>query len=185
MQFTLTLGLEDLKSLPLELRQKVQQALDLPVSTPQPVAPVQPPVTQFVAPQPAFVLPAKQPQMVGNRPTFMPDMTGPTAMSGAVDVLTGQPVQFAPPVAPVMPQVPQTPVNVGPIPTQGPATPVQVPQADLSAVRGAAVRLANDPNNGRQRLAAAEAACGVKIAGLTPDNCGALALALRNVGVPI
>lgn len=76
MQVTISLGLEELKLLPEELRQKIQSSLGLPVVTPQQAQPwAQQAVQDFVTaqqyPQPpvtqAFVPPAPQPM-----PSFAP-----------------------------------------------------------------------------------------------------------------
>jgi hypothetical protein len=79
MQVTITLGLEELKLLPEELRQKIQSSLGLPVVTPQQVTQayvqqavpeiLQPAVTVVPGqyPAPAFTPPAQQAM-----PTFAP-----------------------------------------------------------------------------------------------------------------
>ena len=59
--------------------------------------------------------PAKQPIIQGNVHIFPPSMGHPTQMSGAVDVLSGQPVSIpAPSAAPPMPQNLGAPVSVVP-----------------------------------------------------------------------
>lgn len=109
MQVTITLGLEELKLLPEELRQKIQSSLGLPVVTPQQIQQAyvqqavneilqQPQVTQV----PAFAPPASLPTQV--LPPFMPP--APQAMPS-----------FAPPQQ-AMPEPPaKQPVVQNGIPT--------------------------------------------------------------------
>ncbi len=136
MNITISLGLEDLKNLPLELRQKIQQALDLPVI--QAAQPVQQPqytpaqiaeavvqqVTQQTAPfavspppaafqfqpqQPMFsppTQPVKEPVIVDGVRTFQADRNNPNAASVAVDVTTGQMIPLSAPAGNT-PVVPQ------------------------------------------------------------------------------
>lgn len=109
MQVTITLGLEELKLLPEELRQKIQSSLGLPVVTQQQVQQpwVQPTVQelyaqQTVTPVPAFAPPASLPSQV--LPSFMPP--APQAMPS-----------FAPPQQ-AMPEPPtKQPVVQNGIPT--------------------------------------------------------------------
>lgn len=223
MQVTISLGLEELKLLPEELRQKIQSSLGLPVVTPQQVtqayvqqavqeilqpvvtagpaftpfnhpAPVQqpmpsfaPPVQQMAPPQSIPAPPAKQPVVQNGIPTFMPSKGGLDQQSVAVDVMSNQPVTPAtPPSAPVMPQFNQAPLTVSPV-TTGVATmaPMQGVTIDAGAVRAAAIRAHNSLTNGKQIVAAAQAASGVSIAGLTNDNAHLLANALRQQGVNV
>ena len=79
MQVTISLGLEELKLLPEELRQKIQSSLGLPVVTPQQVqqAYVQPTVQelyaqQTVTPLPSQVMPAFMPPAPQPMPSFAP-----------------------------------------------------------------------------------------------------------------
>ena len=211
MQITISLGLEDLSSLPLELRQKIQQALNLPVAQPvqsfqapanptpaqyaealvqhvqqQTPAVPQQPVFSFQPQQPVFQVPTKEPVMENGVRTFHADRNNPTAVSVAMDVTTGQQVPLTPPPsAPVIPQFQNAPVQVAALPVQAPVAPMTVPSVDINTVRSAAIRLFNRDAAGKQQLAAAEASCGVRVNGLTPDNCGALAVALRQQGVQI
>lgn len=109
MQVTITLGLEELKLLPEELRQKIQSSLGLPVVTPQQIqqAYVQHTVNEILQqPQvtsvPAFAPPASLPTQV--LPSFMPP--APQAMPS-----------FAPPQQ-AMPEPPtKQPVVQNGIPT--------------------------------------------------------------------
>lgn len=170
MQITLSIGLDRLKDLPLDMRQAIQQALDLPmqavavtpvlqnqpvyvttetynqVVTPQIVhAPqVQQPVVQ---PEPQVV--TKQPVLQGNTKVFLPDRGHPTQQNAAIDVMTGQPQQIAAPqAAPAVPQFQNAPVNVSPVATTGPVQMNLQPQADLASARKAAIQLYNDPSRG-------------------------------------
>jgi len=94
MNITISLGLEDLKTLPLELRQKIQQALDLPVITavPQPHQ-----LTQYQAEA------VQQIQNAG--PAFMqhdPNLgKAPFAVSPPAFNFQPQPPMFTPPAQPV------------------------------------------------------------------------------------
>lgn len=215
MLFTLQVGLEDLKKLPLDMRQKIQQALDLPspaqpVQTPAPM-PVQqwtqspqqtgwqsetagPPAMfappQFQAPPaaPAFPVPpqpAKQAVVQNGVPTFAADRSGPTAQSVFRDVLTGQTGQV--PVAPGGPVVPQVdsvaaPPSVAPIGApQGIPAAMAAPTA--ATVRAAAVKAYN--SGSKDAVNAAMGETGINIAGLTDQNAGTLANALRQKGVPV
>jgi hypothetical protein len=206
MQVTISLGLEELKLLPEELRQKIQLSLGLPVvtaqvfaqqvvqETPQPtVIPVYhppqampaftPPVQQMDMPAP----PVKQPVVQNGIPTFLPSRGGIDQQSIAVDVMSNQ--AFTPaaaPSAPTMPQFNQAPLTVAPV-TTGVAVmaPMTGPLVDAATVRAAAIRTHNNLTNGKQLVAAAQAASGVSIAGLTGDNAHLLANALRQQGVQV
>lgn len=171
MQITLSIGLDRLKDLPLDMRQEIQRALDLPmqavaastilpnqpayvatqaynqVVTPQIVhAPqAQQPAVQ-PAPEPVVT---KQPVLQGNTKVFLPDRGHPTQQNAAIDVMTGQPQQIAAPqAAPAVPQFQNTPVNVSPVATTGPVAMNLQPQADLASARQAAIRLYNDSSRG-------------------------------------
>jgi hypothetical protein len=219
MQVTITLGLEELKLLPEELRQKIQSSLGLPVATPQqayvqqavqeilqpavaqlpafaPPAslPTQvlpafvPPVQQMTPPQSMPAPPAKQPVVQNGIPTFMASKGGLDQQSVAVDVISNQPVTPAtPPSTPVIPQINQAPLTVAPVTTGVAAmAPMQAgPPVDAATVRAAAIRAHNSLTNGKQIVAAAQAASGVSIAGLTHENAPLLANALRQQGVNI
>lgn len=215
MQVTITLGLEELKLLPEELRQKVQSSLGLPVTTPQQIQQAyvqqavneilqQPQVTQvpafappaslpsqvlpsFTPPQSMPAPPTKQPVVQNGIPTFMPTKGGLDQQSVAVDVLSNQPITPAtPPSAPVMPQFNQAPLTVAPV-TTGVAAMAPMPGVtiDPSKVRAAAIRAHNNMPNGKQIVAAAQSASGVTIAGLTADNAHLLANALAQQGVQV
>jgi|694.fasta_scaffold00458_33 hypothetical protein len=212
MQVTISLGLEELKLLPEELRQKIQSSLGLPVVTPQRTIPEVATSTShailpvFAAPEapqavPAFALPvqqmvppasmpappAKQPVVQNGVPTFMPSKGGLDQQSVAVDVLSNQPVTPAtPPSAPVMPQFNQAPLTVAPVTTGVAAmAPITGPAIDAGTVRAAAIRAHNSLTNGKAIVAAAQAASGVSIAGLTNENASLLANALRQQGVNV
>jgi hypothetical protein len=175
MQITLSIGLDRLKDLPLDMRQAIQQALGLPmqavaantvIGQPSWVGPVHPsgivpmsiptgtymeapqvqqPVVQ-PAPEPVVT---KQPVLQGNTKVFLPDRGHPTQQNAAIDVMTGQPQQIAAPQsAPVVPQFQNTPVNVSPVATTGPVQMNLQPQADLVSARKAAIQLYNDPSRG-------------------------------------
>lgn len=238
MQVTISLGLEELKLLPEELRQKIQSSLGLPVSTepqydirdfmdrgicpphrfktvgewlantpllpmgpapagypapafvppaPQPMPSFAPPVQQMAPPQSMPAPPAKQPVVQNGVPTFMASKGGLDQQSVAVDVMSNQPVTPAtPPSAPVMPQFNQAPLTVAPVTTGVAAmAPVTGPAVDAATVRAAAIRAHNSLTNGKQIVAAAQAASGVSIAGLTNENASMLAAALRQQGVNV
>lgn len=218
MQVTISLGLEELKLLPEELRQKIQSSLGLPVVTPQrtipevatltsvatstshtsppafvvpeapqPMPAFAPPVQQMVPPTSMPAPPAKQPVVQNGVPTFMPSKGGLDQQSVAVDVLSNQPVTPAtPPSAPVMPQFNQAPLTVAPVTTGVAAmAPVTGPAIDAGTVRAAAIRAHNSLTNGKAIVAAAQAASGVSIAGLTNENASLLANALRQQGVSV
>ena len=160
MQITISLGLEELGSLPLETRQKIQSALNLPVSTPVPVVVQQSPA--MVVPtqpmweppaQPAQPVQTKQPQIVGNTQVFRPDMGHPSQTNSAVDVTTGRPVPIAPPSnVPNIPQFSNTPVNVTPVVTQGPIVQQIVPDANKAVAQAAAIRAYNRPDGQGQAI---------------------------------
>lgn len=224
MQVTISLGLEELKLLPEELRQKIQSSLGLPVITPQqltqayvqqtvqeilqpvvtavpgqysapafmppapqPMPSFAPPVQQMVPPQSMPAPPAKQPVVQNGVPTFMASKGGLDQQSVAVDVMSNQPVTPAtPPSAPVMPQFSQAPLTVAPVTTGVAAmAPMTGPAVDAATVRAAAIRAHNSLTNGKQIVAAAQAASGVSIAGLTNENAPMLASALRQQGVNV
>lgn len=171
MQITLSIGLDRLKDLPLDMRQEIQRALDLPTqavaaSTVLPNQPVHvathaynqvitpeivhaPQVLQPVvqpAPEPVVT---KQPIIQGNSRVFLPDRGHPTQQNAAIDVMTGQPQQVAAPqAAPAMPQFQNAPVQVSPVTTTGPVQMNLQPQADLASARQAAIRLYNDTTRG-------------------------------------
>lgn len=117
MQVTITLGLEELKLLPEELRQKIQSSLGLPVVTPQQIqqAYVQHTVNEILQqPQvtsvPAFAPPASLPSQV--LPSFMPP-----APASLQQVLPGAMPSFTPPQQ-AMPEPPtKQPVVQNGIPT--------------------------------------------------------------------
>ncbi len=212
MQITISLGLEELGSLPLETRQKIQSALNLPVNTPVPVVVQQPPVTVVPGPYsmpqqlppgsftttaadgtvttqavPVTVQPAqtKQPQIVGNTQVFRPDMGHPTQMNSAVDVTTGRPVPIAPPSnVPNIPQFSNTPVNVTPVVTQGPIVQQIVPDANKAVAQAAAIRAYNRPDGQGQAIVnAALAKSGVgSMPNLSDANAGSFYQALRELG---
>lgn len=229
MQVTISLGLEELKLLPEELRQKIQSSLGLPVVTPQqiqqayvqqtvqeilqpvvtagpnpysvqsqvmpafvppapqPMPSFAPPVQQMAPPQSMPAPPAKQPVVQNGVPTFMASKGGLDQQSVAVDVMSNQPVTPAtPPSAPVMPQFNQAPLTVAPVTTGVAAmAPMTGPAVDAATVRAAAIRAHNSLTNGKQIVAAAQAASGVSIAGLTNENASMLAAALRQQGVNV
>lgn len=91
MNITISLGLEDLKTLPLELRQKIQQALDLPVI--QAVQPVQFPQQHAAAPS----TPAQIAEAVVQQVT---QQTAPFAVSPPAFTFQPQQPQFTPPAQP-------------------------------------------------------------------------------------
>lgn len=79
--------------------------------------------------------PAKQPIVQGNVHIFPPSMGHPTQMTGAVDVLTGQPVSIpTPSSAPPMPQNLGAPVSV--VPTAAPIQQQPVASMQMPAVSG-------------------------------------------------
>lgn len=225
MQVTITLGLEELKLLPEELRQKIQSSLGLPVVTQQQMAqayvqqtvqeilqqpvvtavpqtlqqamPAFAPPTQLqtvlpnamphvAPPQSMPAPPAKQPVIQNGVPTFMPSKDGLDQQSVAVDVMTNNPVTPAtPPSAPVVPQFNQAPLTVAPVTTGVAAMAPMGPAVDAATVRAAAIRAHNSLTNGKQIVAAAQAASGVSIANLTNENAPLLAHHLRNQGVNV
>jgi hypothetical protein len=174
MQITLSIGLDRLKDLPLDMRQAIQQALGLPMqavatttvlpSQPVYVVPQAPGKQVTYTPQPdEIVVPGhtihdgqvvqqvvtKQPVLQGNTKVFLPDRGHPTQQNAAIDVMTGQPQQIAAPqAAPVVPQFQNAPVNVSPVATTGPVQMNLQPQADLASARKAAIQLYNDPSRG-------------------------------------
>jgi hypothetical protein len=212
MQVTITLGLEELKLLPEELRQKIQSSLGLPVVTPQQVTqayvqqavpeilqpavtpPAQqamptfaPPVQQVAPPQSMPAPPIKQAVVQNGIPTFTASRGGLDQQSVAIDVLSNQPVSPATPSsAPVMPQFNQAPLTVAPV-TTGVAAMASMPSVtiDPGTVRAAAIRTHNNVPNGKQIVAAAQTASGVSIAGLDASNAHLLANALRQQGVEV
>lgn len=205
MQITLSFGLDRLKDLPVDMRQEIQRALNLPVQAvatetvvphqngaPPWVAPIHP----VYQPQPQIVhapqvqqpvvqpeqVPTKQPVIQGNTKVFLPDRNHPSQQNAAIDVMTGQPTQvMTPPSAPVMPQIQNAPVNVTPVATTGPVQMNLQPQADVGAARAAAVRLYNDPSRGgNQALQACLAAAGMTtMAELSDATAGALYHAIQ------
>lgn len=178
----------------MSLPQMAQQAFN-PASamtfTPQPPqhqVPISMPT--FAPPTQQVQQPTKQPTIQNGVPTFLPDRGFVTQQSVALDVMSGQPIQ--PPVqtsqAPVMPQFQAAPVNVAPVGVQGTAmAPMQSPPgaADPATVRSAAIHAFNKISGGREIVAAAEAASGVKVMALAPDNAHLLAHALRERGVAV
>lgn len=172
MQITLSIGLDRLKDLPLDIRQEIQQALGLPMQAvaagtilpnqPVYVAPqsnpyadstwAQPQAVPVVQPAPQPTpepVPLKQPIIQGNSRVFLPDRGHPTQQNAAIDVMTGQPQQVAAPQgAPVVPQFQNAPVNVTPVATTGPVQMNLQPQADLASARKAAIQLYNDASRG-------------------------------------
>jgi hypothetical protein len=154
MQITLSIGLDRLKDLPVDMRQEIQRALGLPgyeavaaqtIVPYQPLAPVQP---QPVAP--VVPVPTKQPIIQGNTKVFMPDRGHPTQQNAAIDVMTGQPQQpMSAPAAPMMPQFQNAPVNVAPVTTVGPVQMNLQPLANaVTEAKHAAIRLHNDATRG-------------------------------------
>jgi hypothetical protein len=169
MQITLSIGLDRLKDLPLDMRQEIQQALDLPMQAVatqsmlpnQPVYVATPPLANqmvhnapaYVQPQPvapAAPEPTKQPIIQGNTKVFLPDRGHPTQQNAAIDVMTGQPQQpMSAPAAPAIPQFQNAPVNVTPVTTVGPVQMNLQPMANaVGEARAAAIRLHNDSTRG-------------------------------------
>jgi hypothetical protein len=167
MQITLSIGLDRLKDLPLDMRQEIQRALDLPMQvvsvsnqTTGYAGPVHPSgIVPMVAPSPVYqsqpVAPAapeptKQPIIQGNTKVFLPDRGHPTQQNAAIDVMTGQPQQpLSAPAAPMMPQFQNAPVNVTPVTTVGPVQMNLQPMANaVGEARAAAIRLHNDSTRG-------------------------------------
>jgi len=202
MQITLSIGLDRLKDLPLDMRQEIQRALDLPMQAVaastilpnqlvgyspqqlqqtvqeilQPVAQPQIVHTPQVQPAPEPVV-TKQPVLQGNTKVFLPDRGHPTQQNAAIDVMTGQPQQIAAPqAAPAVPQFQNTPVNVSPVATTGPVAMNLQPQADLASARQAAIRLYNDSSRGgNDTLNACLQAAGMRgMNELNDTNAGAL-----------
>lgn len=197
MQITLSIGLDRLKDLPLDMRQEIQRALDLPMQavaastilpnqlvgySPQQLqqAYVQQTVQEILQPavQPApEPVVTKQPVLQGNTKVFLPDRGHPTQQNAAIDVMTGQPQQIAAPqAAPAVPQFQNTPVNVSPVMTTGPVAMNLQPQADLASARQAAIRLYNDSSRGgNDTLNACLQAAGMRgMNELNDTNAGAL-----------
>jgi len=185
MMITLSIGLDELSSLPLELREKIGVALNLPI-TQVPVQPMQyqQPVyqTQMTAPAAPQVqvipdpVPTKSPVIEGNTRLFLPDRGHPTQQNAAVDVMTGQPQAVAPPQTPMIPQMSNAPVNVSPVATVGPAQPAPAVAPNAQAVRAMAVRLYNNPAmGGADTLNRAVQMSGIGgMANLSEANAGAL-----------
>lgn len=190
MHITLSIGLDRLKDLPLDMRQEIQRALDLPmqavaastilpnqpVYVSAPVALAQPAPQPVVQPTPEPVV-TKQPIIQGNSRVFLPDRGHPTQQNAAIDVMTGQPQQVsAPQAAPAMPQFQNAPVSVSPVTTTGPVQMNLQPQADLASARQAAIRLYNDSTRGgNDTLNACLQAVGMRgMNELNDTNAGAL-----------
>jgi hypothetical protein len=154
MQITLSIGLDRLKDLPVDMRQEIQRALGLPgyeAVAAQTIVPYQPPAP--VQPQPVapvVPVPTKQPIIQGNTKVFMPDRGHPTQQNAAIDVMTGQPQQpMSAPAAPMMPQFQNAPVNVAPVTTVGPVQMNLQPLANaVTEAKHAAIRLHNDATRG-------------------------------------
>lgn len=214
MQISITVGLDELRSLPVEWQQKILASLSVPTSPALQAEPVpnvlslpqmaqqtfnsappfspQSPISMptFAPPTQMVQQPTKQPIIQNGVPTFLPDKGFVTQQSVALDVMSGQPIQ--PPVqtsqAPAMPQFQAAPVNVSPVGVTGTVmAPMQSPPgaADPATVRSAAIHAFNKISGGREIVAAAEAASGVKVMALAPDNAHLLAQALRERGVAV
>jgi len=193
MQVSVSFGLEDLAHLPLDLRQRIYQALALPVVATTTM--VQPPsvVVQYMPPPqqmsqtPLQQAPpaAKSPLIQGNTKVWMPDMGHQTQVNSAVDVITGRPVGIASiPDAPVVPQYSNAPVTVTPIPMSGPIQTGPHPHCDVETARGAAIRLyRNDALGGVAALNAAVERAGIgSMSNLNAQNAAALYSAILSVG---
>lgn len=201
MLINIQLGLEDLSSLPLELRQKIHQALNLPVTqtfgnqpvtqvpVPQPMVPTgtAEAVTQSLQPQYVVstpVLPTKQPTIVGNTKVFAPTMGHISQQNAAVDVTTGRPVPLGNNNAPVIPQVSNAPAAVTPVTTVGPVATGPVPGADAATARNAAIRVYNRTDvDGKTIVGQALARAGLTaITQLNDQSAPVVYQALREMG---
>lgn len=196
MQVSVSFGLEDLAHLPLDLRQRIYQALALPVVAT--ATTVQPPsaAVQYIqqmsqtplqqAPPAPYVAPVvKSPLIQGNTKVWMPDMGHPTQVNSAVDVITGRPVGIASiPDAPVVPQYSNAPVNVVAVPMNGQPVVGPHPNCDTETARGAAIRLyRNEALGGVNALNAAVERAGIgSMSNLNAANASALYAAILSVG---
>lgn len=99
MNITISLGLEDLKTLPLELRQKIQQALDLPViQAVQPVQSTQQPAAFTFQPQQPMFAPPTPAQIAEAVVQQVTQMAAPVVVPAFT--LQPQQPQFTPPAQP-------------------------------------------------------------------------------------
>lgn len=186
-------GLEDLSSLPLETRYKIQAALDLPVLQLSPAAeqPTQQPAPQAVTPpfgmqQAAStqILPTRQPTIVGNTKVFAPTMGHISQQNAAVDVTTGKPVPLGANTTPVIPMASNAPAAVTPVMSVGPVATGPVPGADAATARNAAIRVYNRTDiDGKGILGQALARAGLTtIAQLNDQSAPVVYQALREMG---
>jgi hypothetical protein len=199
MQVSVSFGLEDLAHLPLDLRQRIHQALMLPVvATATTVQPPSPPMQYMPPPQqmsqiplqqapPAPYVPpvAKSPLIQGSTKMWMPDMGHPTQVNSAVDVTTGRPIPVAAMSdAPVVPQYANAPVNVVAVPMNGQPVVGPHPNCDTETARGAAIRLyRNEALGGVNALNAAVERAGIgSMSNLNAANASALYAAILSVG---
>lgn len=198
MRFLIEIGLEDLKDLPEQLRQKIQSSLNLAPAPPQqmfqqPAAPVQQ-MPAFMPPQfqqPAFYQPepAKQGVLVGDKVTFPADRSHMSQQNMALDINTNQPVAIgAAPAAPFIPQVPQVqPVNVQPVMQVQHAPPMQVGPVDLTKVKSTMLRTYQRTDiDGPATVKAVLQQVGLTSpSAVTDSNAAAVAAALQGFGVSL
>lgn len=133
---------------PSEVAQLQQQTF-APPSMVNPYAPVEQQPT-YQPPPPI----GGPPRLEGNKMVFPPGKGQLNQMNGATDVLSGQPtaVSQAPAAAPVIPQMSNAPVNVGPVAMSAPANPQLAAPVDTMGVKRLCLQLHNSSPEGKAKL---------------------------------
>lgn len=163
-------------------------------SPPHQPAPAAPPVQQMASPyapaqQPTYQPPPPlggPPRLDGNKVVFPPSNNQLNQMSGATDVMTGQPtaVSQAPAAAPVIPQMSNAPVNVGPVAMAAPANPQLTAPIDAMGVKRLCLQLHNSSPEGQAKLAQILQQSGVgAMVNVNDQNAGIMFAWLQQAGV--
>lgn len=128
--------------------------------------------------QPLYQPPIHQgppPRMEGNTMVFPPTTNGLDQISAAKDILTGQ-VSRVPQVnqAPAVPQISNTPVNVGPVAISGPPAATMHNGVTAMQVRHHFIQLTNDTSRNHLAAEALRRSGLPQLAALNDQNAGQL-----------
>lgn len=196
MQLTVHVSDESLDKLADLIVSKMDMAAAPTVGVPQPqMAQMPQSVQQMVNPyapvehQPTYQPPPPlggPPRLEGNKVVFPPTTGQMNQLSGAKDVMSGQStaVPQAPAAAPVIPQISNAPVSVGPVATAAPVNPQMTAPIDAMGVKHLCLRLHNSSPEGKAKLDEILKNSGINaMVNVTDQNAGVLFAWLQQAGV--
>jgi hypothetical protein len=126
------------------------------------------------------------PRLEGNKMVFPPGNGQLNQMNGATDVMSGQPtaVSQAPAAAPVIPQMSNVPVNVGPVAVSAPVNPQLTAPIDAMGVKRLCLQLCNNNPDGQAKLQHILQQSGINaMVNVNDQNAGVLFAWLQQAGV--